>query len=474
VTRKSETELYEQALPAAISIEAGRALRRQVAKTEKVRRRLLKAIVEAGQLEATGQLPKLIVSSLAQALVEADQALREIHAAVDMLLQSQTWRRVQTLEKILREYRRVRRHVRQALDKAARWPKSQIMTLSRNCSILHTPSIVSTANYFVQFTQASRQELPPAISDSEPGSFKFLPHDGGLFSNFNFMVGEMCLGRRIYPLFSMKEALRRNGSLKHFAYVSPNCDNSWFEFFKPIEYYPGDQLHANRERLSLLDETFGQLANTEFRTPGARMALFNSEEFSSWREKVHNVISGKIEVSDEVAQRVGRMLDCMPHYRIGVHVRHPSHLVEQGNIHFSNYFSAVDKSLQDHPEAGLFLATDNELAIAAFKMRYADKLFYYPEFIRQSIDEVMNWAYALVGGTGDSMGFVDGVGFQTHYRLAASGGGAAGVRHGKETVTDVYALAACDELVCTLSNVTLTCSFLNPQQTLHLVSKGLC
>jgi hypothetical protein len=81
----------------------------------------------------------------------------------------------------------------------------------------------------------------------------------------------------------------------------------------------------------------------------------------------------------------------------------------------------------------------------------------------------MQWAYALTLGSVDQMGFVNGRGFQTHYRIAASGGGIDGLRAGQEAVTDAFTLAGCDDLVCALSNFTLTCAYLNPNQTQHLI-----
>lgn len=304
------------------------------------------------------------------------------------------------------------------------------------------------------------------------GPLKFIPHDGGFFSNFNFLIGEIYLGRRVYPLFSFEEATRHTATLKHFAYVDRNCDNAWLEYFEPICYESGDTIHLDAHLLKDLPETWGDLATPEFRIPRATLALFHRPDFPDWRRAVHAAVANKIRLRDEVRQRIDSMMVQMPGRRIGVHVRHPSHLVEQGDVYFEDYFSKIDRIRVQYDQSSLFLATDNDLAIAAFRMRYGNTVYYYPEFIRTSIDEVMDWAYSLTRSTSDDMGFVGGVGFQTHYKLAAAGKGADGVRAGKEAVTDVFTLAACDEFVCTASNFTLTCAFMNPDQLLHLVSKG--
>lgn len=307
---------------------------------------------------------------------------------------------------------------------------------------------------------------------SDPGPFTFIPHEGGLFSNFNFMVGEMYLGRIVYPLFSYKELSKRYGALQQFAYVDSRCDNSWFEFFQPIAYSAGDQTHLDTKRLFALPSTWGEPASPEFRLPAATMRLYAGSDFATWRLAVHGSIADKIRVTDEIGKTVDQMIGRMRGRRVGIHVRHPAHFVEQGDVFFRDYFQAIDAIRKRYPESSLFLATDNELALNMFQSRYRDALAFYPAFIRQSADSILEWAYSMAHDTPDAFGFVGARGFQTHQILAATGCGADGIRAGKEAVTDLFTLAACDDFVCTASNFTLACSFLNPNQQLHLVSKG--
>jgi hypothetical protein len=317
-------------------------------------------------------------------------------------------------------------------------------------------------------------ELSLSSPNIELGPLAFVPHDGGFFSNFNFLIGEMYFGRIVYPLFSLDEITHHQKTLKHFAYADAAFDNSWFEFFKEIEYYPGDGTHRNSRLLSALPNTLGHLAPPEFRMPASTYALYGRPDFSDWRRAVHRVVVDKIRVSDQVQALIDALLARMSGRRIGVHVRHPSHSVEQGLVFFDDYFRTIDGICEQFPEFSLFVASDNELAIAAFQHRYGvERVFCHPNFIRQSIDDVLEWAYSQTQGSSDHMGFVGGVGFQTHYKLAAAGGGSDGIRAGKEAVTEVFTLAACNDFVCTASNFTLACAYLNPEQTLHLISKGV-
>jgi hypothetical protein len=147
-------------------------------------------------------------------------------------------------------------------------------------------------------------------------------------------------------------------------------------------------------------------------------------------------------------------------------------MVEGGEVYLQSYFDKIDKILSNSQKTSLFLATESEFAVAAFKHRYGSSLFYYPDFIRTPIDDVLAWAYSLAKNKMDDMGFVGGVGYQLHYKLVADGNSEMGIRAGTEAVTDLFTLAACDHFVCTASNFTLACSYLNPQQKQHLVSRG--
>jgi hypothetical protein len=311
---------------------------------------------------------------------------------------------------------------------------------------------------------------PPLLTPGfNLGPLKFRARDSGFFSNFNFLVGEMYLGRVLYPLFTLHELMRHHKTLKHFCYFDQSDENAWFKYFKPIAYYDGDTTHSNTEYLASLPDTCGEFASPEFRVPAITKALYARPDFTDWRIAVNESIQGKIQLADDLHSEIDLMLERMPSHRIGAHVRHPSHLVEQGRIFSNDYFSVIDELLKERPDAGIFLATDNDLAIAAFRSRYGDKVFYYPGFIRQTVGDVMDWAYSLATGQSDHMGFVSGVPFQTHYRLAEAGGGSEGLRAGKEAVIDGFTLAACHDFVCTASNFTLSCAFLNPRQRQHLI-----
>lgn len=353
-----------------------------------------------------------------------------------------------------------------------------LQPLVRRCFRDATPVMAASGEAVIPMAEPIRQHAhapDPSLQspDITLGPLRFVPHDGGFFSNFNFIVGEMVIGRQVYPVFSYQELMGNGGKAKHFAYFAEDPQqNVWFEFFEPVRYAAGDELHLDSAALSGLPSCWGHIAAPEFRLPRSTMALYQREDFGHWRRAVHDAIAGRITVAADIRALIDGLLAKMPGQRIGVHVRHPSHLVEQGSVFLTDYFEVIDRLLAERPESGIFIASDNELAITAFQHRYPGNVFFHHGFIRQSVDDVLEWAYSLTQATSDDMGFVGGVGFQTHYRLAAKGGGAEGVRSGKEAVADVFTLAACQDFICTASNFTLACSYLNPDQVQHLISKG--
>src|SRR5262249_34297044 len=162
-------------------------------------------------------------------------------------------------------------------------------------------------------------------------------------SNFNFLIGEMYAGRIVYPLFAPDEIAGWEGPPRQFAYAASNCENSWFSFFKPLSYYDGDSTHADTKLVKSLPATWGEFATPEFRFTAQVMRLFTRDDFSDWRHAVHRTVQSRIAVVDDIREAIDSMLGRMGGRKIGVHVRHPSHFVEQGRVFFRDYFAAVDR-----------------------------------------------------------------------------------------------------------------------------------
>jgi hypothetical protein len=343
--------------------------------------------------------------------------------------------------------------------------KTLISLLEKNSK----PKQVSKINLKISHPQGYEQSI--YSTKINLGPLRFIPHDGGFGSNFNFLVGEIYAGRRVYPVFTKEEFDKYNHTNKHYVYFGKKNQNVWFELFKPIQYDETDNLHQDSAELCKMPASFrAPCAPPEFRIPSIFKNLYKREDFFHWRLAVHNSVEHRIKLTPslqfEISQKFRQR--CGP--TIGVHMRHPSHMVEQGHIFFQNYFSKIDPLVKKYGNCSIFLATDNDLSLAIFKAKYGDQLWTY-DVDRTSIDNVLAWAYALAEKEQDEFGFVDGIGFQKHYEMAAEKkfANGEGIRAAREAVRDIYTLAHCDEFVCTISNFTLMCSYLNPKQNLHFV-----
>lgn len=409
---------------------------------------------DAEALRADLRAARATASFAVQARNVAQARVAELESYIEAIHRSTVWRRTRWAVRQVERARRIRQRplietlglVRRRLlpDESRRGQAYAAALRPLVVSLFRNRSMPLPAHAAAYPLSSGPTLQSPGI---DLGPLKFIPHEGGFFSNFNFLIGEMYLGRAVYPLFSFEEATRHTANLKQLSFIDRNCENAWFEFFEPIAYEDGDTLHTDTRSVAALPETWGQLAAPEFRDPRTTLALYHRPDFADWRSAVHRAVAGKIKVADDIRQNIEQMLAQMPGRRIGVHVRHPSHLVEQGDIYFRDYFTLIDRIRETDPRISLFLATDNDLAIAVFRLRYGDAVHCYPDFIRTSVDEVMDWVYALMRASSDNDGFVGGVGFQSHYILAAAGGGADGLRAGKQAVTDVFTLAACDDFV---------------------------
>lgn len=302
------------------------------------------------------------------------------------------------------------------------------------------------------------------------GPLKFVPHDADLFLFFNSLVGEMYFGRRVYPIFCCHEARSANAQLKHFAYLHETCPNSWMEFFEPIAYAPGDDLHSDMAKLLAMPCAQGHLAAPEFRCLKATQALYGRSDYQDWRWAVHNSVVHMIKPTSDIRANIDSMLKRMSGHRLGVHVPHPSHFEMQGKTFLEPYFVKIDSILEKYSDSNIFLATDNDLVLAGFRERYgSDRVLCHPRVICQMNDEVLARSYSLDRFKNDENKFGGGIGSQGQSQIAATGGSKEGIRNCKAAITDVFTLAACDDFVCSASNFTLACAYLNPRQVQHIV-----
>lgn len=294
-----------------------------------------------------------------------------------------------------------------------------------------------------------------------PKPYMFIPRDCGFFSAFNYMIGMLIQGYRIYPYFNFRKLLEKNKTNDHFYYVSEDIDNSWFNYFEPIQFYDDDITHTASDFL-LYNNTQGELSSDEFKYPHATKALYKSPAFQEWREHVHTYFNMYIKPSAQITSRIAEInIDFSTTPYIGVLVRHPAHAIETGQIFFEDYYKVIDEVLAQTPEANIYLVTDNEMAILAFESKYKNKVFYDSQSGRSSLDNILRWAYARGDGAIDALGMINRVGYEYHMeqaRLKKTNPITLGV----DIISNTYILAKCKWFVYIPSNISLAVSYINP------------
>lgn len=305
------------------------------------------------------------------------------------------------------------------------------------------------------------------ITDTHKNFSTFIPRDAGFFSVFNFFVGCLTTGLRVYPFFNKEEFLRlNNGVNEHFCYWTEN-DNCWFDYFEPVQFTPEDNIHLS-DIYKSFNKHKGEDSPAEFRIPRDTHALIQDKfRFMEWRKNTHNIYTKYIKFKSDILHIVDQFCkhNISTSKTIGVHYRHPSHFIESGKIYLEQYFDKIDIILASHPDAQIFLATDSNFGIYAFNEKYPNRVKYIKEIDRISMPEFLQWCFSLSEGRVDHVGFINGKGFELHHKRINI------MNNKKMTIdllTEVLCLAKCNYLVHTTSNVALSISYINPE--LELIS----
>jgi hypothetical protein len=298
----------------------------------------------------------------------------------------------------------------------------------------------------------------------------FIPRDAGFFSVFNFYIGMLTMCGRVYPYWNFKQFVRTNGDKPaHFCYFNEDNDNCWFDYFAKVKFFEGDNNHKTyytSGAQSKFGITQGCEAPEEFRIPSVTKALLNNVDgsFDKWRKETHKIFTKYIQLSPQLDNIVNEISDDLfkPGVKmIGVHYRHPSHCCEQGIILLRDYFNQIDKILEEHPDAGIYLATDTDFGVVAFKQQYGDKVVYIEGIARTSLDNLLEWAYARGESKADGVGFINNKGYELQHVSSEQHPG-GNPQLGMDVIVDVFCLAKCEWMVHTVSNLSLAVSYINP------------
>jgi hypothetical protein len=322
----------------------------------------------------------------------------------------------------------------------------------------HVSLCTKFANVYINSNMNFQYDINiEGILYNEP--YIFIPRDAGFFSVFNYLIGSILTGSRIYPYYNKHKILEKNKQLKHFSYLDDNIENSWFDFFKPIKYYDTDITHESNE-IKLYNLTIGEYAEDEFKYPYKTRELYNLPNFKEWRIEVNKYFKKYIKPTQEIIDRSDIIISKFQNKNIiGVLVRHPAHNIEEDTpILFKNYFDKIDVILSEYPEALIYLVTDIDMALGAFMLKYNTKLLYDDNSQRLSHDNIIEWGHNKTKGNTDNIGFVNGIGYELQNVNISN----MNTQNGKDMVTNVIVLSKCKWFIYPNSNISLAVSYFGP------------
>jgi len=318
-------------------------------------------------------------------------------------------------------------------------------------------------HYIELYNEKNIYKIEDNYKDISNDIYMFIPRDAGFFSVFNFLLGSLHNGYKVYPYFNLNKMIERHGIVQHFAYLDDK-DNCWFDFFEKIKFDPKDDNHENIGKLQNCKISVGEdEAPIEFKEPHAvtNLLLTDKSEFTKWRYSVNDTFKKYISFNPFILNKVNEITKLFDEVTIAVHYRHPSHCCEAGYKYFNDYFDKINDILSIHPNATIFLATDNELGVAAFTKEYGSKVIYNTESTRTSFNNILEWAFSLIGNKQNHEGFINGVGFQVHHTSRKNN--SSNINLAYEVIIDTICISKCNYFIHGTSNISLAASYMNPE-----------
>jgi hypothetical protein len=304
--------------------------------------------------------------------------------------------------------------------------------------------LIACANKKVYINDKFRFKMNYSIDILEYAYKMYIPRDGGFFSNFNFMVGACLTTHNIIPAWTRNLYNLRNSSAIHFTYFSDDNDENIF-----LRYFDYKISSPNPVK-KIVDYATAPL---EMREPSITSKLMKSDEFQSFRDKMHvcykSFISPKEKIMHDVRQFIASYKDTP---LVGVHYRNPVHMVESGKVLFKDYFDYIDSIVT--PNSKLLLATDTELAVAAFSMRYPNKIICFNND-KTTLDDMITWIQDLRAGGESLDGTINSKGYESHHKHSSRD-------KCYDIIFEMFCLAHTSHFIGVPSNISLALSYINP------------
>jgi glycosyltransferase involved in cell wall biosynthesis len=298
--------------------------------------------------------------------------------------------------------------------------------------------------------------------------------DAGFFSVFNTFFSHLvwdsqdprCVG--VFPDWRVTGLLKRlaGRSPMSFCYGKPEDGNLWLSLFEPLFGASREEMNRNDflEINSLNPKDECNAVREPLLTYKHADVLYRAPWFQSFRRQYHRHFQEHVRLLPHLQREVDQF--CAPfdgRLMIAVHVKHPSHVIEQANdriagmADYENMISAILRQegiSEASNDWGIFLATDRDATVDEFLDRFQERVFVFRDVRRTTRRNDEQFA-----SLSREEQRVEGHMIQ---HLVAADATAWSTRMGWEVVRDAYAMARCDTLLHVVSNISTAVSYMNP------------
>jgi hypothetical protein len=296
-------------------------------------------------------------------------------------------------------------------------------------------------------------------------------NDGGFFSLFNRYASYLVWEKDADPRTLVLPDWRPNAIKEYFGvsnftsfcYGKPEDGNAWLNLFKPSPdvsdisiYNDGARLYEDAEIADDFNEK-----REPWLTYKHAYELYRMPEFKRWRRWYSEIVSKHIVPTDSIQRRIDKNLKRLPRgVKIGVHIRHPSHAIEQPELqlkHIDTYVRAINRYVREHDvaEYAIFLATDQERTVMEMKKAFGALVVVDPSVKRTTIADDDAFSELTIEEKMKE-------GHQIQHLTAANPDNWS-TDMAAEVISDCYTLAQCDVLFHIVSNISTAASYINPE-----------
>lgn len=298
-------------------------------------------------------------------------------------------------------------------------------------------------------------------------------HDGGFFSVFNTFLSHFVWNfnragvSAVIPdwRISTLKSYRSIQTPMSFCYGTEADGNIFIRLFLPIPDMPVHVSDYNNDSFLKSNSTYlddFNEKNEPLLTYIHARKLYKSADFAEWRHRYGRFYSKYFKVNDSIKTRIDAIVlnKFDSNYVIGVHIKHPSHVIEQANGFMPNVSDFIKKILdiieiKKLVSYKIFLATDQESVVESLKLVFGERLIFRDGVVRTTSDDDARY---LTLDKVDQMR--EGHQIQN---LIASDQSRWSIKMAEDVLIDAHLLASCNLFLHVTSNIATAVSYINPE-----------